>query len=290
MKKSRVYRLLFIVVVAFSIACSDKRKVDVLPAAKLEAVLYDYHLAQVIVGDLPSNQRYKKELYFKYIYDKHGVTKAEIDSSLVYYARYPEGLAEVYANLSERVEDDIKHLADEDTPLNVRSSFPVAGDSADLWYDVRFVELSSSPLKGNRYTFTIPTDTNFKSLDRIVWGGEALFGNAEVDSLRRYLHLNLKVTYLNDSIVCADTLLYTSGSFSLTVCDSSIVKSINGTAYLKSPEGSDRLLVLSPTLIRYRNKGTALAVSDSAMVEQQVKAMENNKRFKIADFQQLTPQ
>ena len=104
MKRSSIDRVLLIIVVVLSIACTDKRKVDVLSTTKLEAVLRDYHLAQVIIGDLPSNQRYKKDLYFKYVYDKHGVTKAEIDSSLVYYARHPEGLAEVYANLSKRVE------------------------------------------------------------------------------------------------------------------------------------------------------------------------------------------
>lgn len=289
MKRSSIDWVLLIIVVVLSIACTDKRKVDVLSTTKLEAVLRDYHLAQVIIGDLPSNQRYKKDLYFKYVYDKHGVTKAEIDSSLVYYARHPEGLAEVYANLSKRVEDDIKRLADEDTPLNVRSSFPVIGDSANLWYDVNCVELSSSPLKGNRYAFTVPTDTNFKRLDTIVWGGEVLFISAKVDSLHRYLHLNLKVTYLNDSIVSADTLLYTSGRFSLVVCDSAVVKSIDGTAYLKSTEASDRLLVLSPTLMRYRNKGATLVVSDSAMIEKQMKVVENNKRLKIADFQQITP-
>ena len=273
MKRSSIDWVLLIIVVALSIACTDKRKVDVLSTTKLEAVLRDYHLAQVIIGDLPSNQRYKKDLYFNY----------------VYYARHPEGLAEVYANLSKRVEDDIKRLADEDTPLNVRSSFPVIGDSANLWYDVNCVELSSSPLKGNRYAFTVPTDTNFKRLDTIVWGGEVLFISAEVDSLHRYLHLNLKVTYLNDSIVSADTLLYTSGRFSLVVCDSAVVKSIDGTAYLKSTEASDRLLVLSPTLMRYRNKGATLVVSDSAMIEKQMKVVENNRRLKIADFQQITP-
>ena len=289
MKSNHIYSLLLIVAMALSVACSDKRGVDVLSTTKLEAVLYDYHLAQVIVGDLPSNQRYKKELYFDYVYDKHGVTKSEIDSSLVYYARHPEGLAGVYANLSKRIEDDIKRLSDEDVPLVVRTPFSVVGDSANLWYDISFVELSSSSLKGNRYSFSVPTDTNFKSLDRIVWGGEVLFLDTKVDSLHRYLHLDLKVTYLNDSIVCADTLLYTSGVFSLNVCDSAVVRSINGTAYLKSSDASDRLLILSPALMRYRHSAAELMPSDSAVVEKQVKIMVNNKKFKVADLQQLTP-
>lgn len=269
---------ILILVVGFALfvlaSCVGKRGGTVLPTGKLEAVLYDYHLAQVIVSDLPSNQRYKKELYFDYVYDKHDVTKAEVDSSLAYYARYPEGLSDIYARLSERIDADLRRLADEGKPLKVRESKPVVGDSADLWYDVCFVEMNSSPLMGNRYTFAIPTDTNFKPLDRLVWGGEIRFLDGAVDSLYKYVHLNLKVTYMNDSIVSADTLLYASGHFSVEVCDSAVVKSVNGTAYLKSRQSFDRLLLLSPSLMRYRHRsanpmaGSTSVVVDSIGIEE----------------------
>ena len=266
--KKNIDRLFLIVGLTLLMLCSceSKRGNEALPTAKLEAVLYDYHLTQVIVNDLPSRQRYKKVLYFDYVYDKHGVTKAEVDSSLVYYARYPEGLADIYTRLSERIEADLKRLADEDTPLKVREAKPVVGDSADLWYDVRFVEMNASPLMGNRYSLTIPTDTNFKAFDRLVWGGEVRFLDDAVDSLHKYLFLDLKVTYMNDSVVTADTLLYASGQFSVEVCDSAIVKSIDGMAYLKSSNPRERLLILSPSLMRYRHQEGAL-VDDSDSIK-----------------------
>jgi hypothetical protein len=127
------------------VACGEKKNFEVLPSDKLEAVLYDYHLAQVMVKDLPANERYKKDLYFAYVYDKHGVTKENVDSTLAYYSRYPEGLADIYANLATRLEADIKRLAEENKPLKVRESVAVVGDSVDLWYDVRFVEMNASP-------------------------------------------------------------------------------------------------------------------------------------------------
>ena len=235
-------------------ACSGKRNDEVLPSAKLEAVLYDYHIAQAIVNDLPASQRFKKDLYFDYVYSKHGVTKAEVDSSLVYYARHPKGLSEIYENLSVRVKADLQRLDNEDKPLPVRQPQPIVGDSANLWYDVNFVEMNASPLDGNIYMFSVPTDTNFKTLDRVVWEGRALFLDESVDSLHKYLHLNLRVTYMNDSIVSADTLLYSSGEFSIEVSDSAILRSIDGTAYLKSREADERLLILSPSLMRYRNQ------------------------------------
>lgn len=254
MRRNLANNLLLVVVVSMCLltACTGKRKVSAIPPAKLEAVLYDYHLAQVIVGDLPSNQRYTKDLYFDYIYAKHGVTKAEIDSSLAYYSRYPEGLSEIYISLSDRIKAEIERLGVEDQPIRLREAISVVGDSVDLWYDLPVVQMTSSPLGDNRYAFTIPTDSNFHVGDRLAWSGKALFLQGGVDSLYRYLHLNLKVTYMNDSIVSADTLLYTSGTFSLAVSDSALVKSINGTAYLKSRDADERLLIVSPSLVRCR--------------------------------------
>ena len=279
MKRSNINILLLIVAMVLSVACSDKRRSNVLPSAKLEAVLYDYHLAQVIVNDLPSSQRYKKDLYFNYVYDKHGVTAAEVDSSLVYYARYPEGLSEIYANLSKRIENDLQRMENEDKPFKVREAIPVVGDSADLWYDTRLVQLSSSPLANSRYTFTIPIDTNFKAGDKLVWSGKAMFLQSRVDSLYRYLYLNLKVKYMNDSIASADTLLYTSGSFSIVVSDSSVVKTIYGTAYLKSSDAAERLLIVAPSLVRTRSSNDSLVV-DSSVVKQQLDAMNKNNSLK----------
>lgn len=289
MIRSRANKLLLVPCLALCLlaSCADKQRGDVLSPAKLETVLYDYHLAQVVVSDLPSNQRYKKDLYFDYIYDKHGVTKAEIDSSLVYYARHPKELSEVYVRLYERVSADIKRLADEEKPLKQREATAVVGDSADLWYDFPVVQMTSSPLASNRYAFTIPTDTNFRRADRLVWSGKALFLQGGVDSLRRYLHLDLKVKYMNDSIASADTLLYTSGDFTLVVTDTAVVKSIHGSAYLKSSDADERLLIFTPSLMRYRDRADSL-VTDTASLARQMDAMRHPKS--LMSSSKLTPQ
>ena len=281
MKRILVNSLLLTVVIALLAACSVKSKPEVLPSATLEAVLYDYHLAQVIVNDLPSNQRYKKDLYFSYVYDKHGVTEAQVDSSLVYYARYPEGLSEIYANLSKRIDADLQRMESESTPLKARGAVAVVGDSVDLWYDARIIQLTSSPLDNSRYTFIIPTDTNFKAGDRLAWSGKALFLQGGVDSLQRYLHLDLRVKYMNDSIVSADTLLFASGDFTVEVSDTAMVKSITGTAYLKSRDAGDRLLMVAPELMRY-HVGTDSLVVDSALIREQLASMKQHQMPKLS--------
>ena len=256
MRRARVNKSFLLFVSALLLlfaACSERKPSDVLEPSKLEAVLYDYHLVQSIINDMPSSERYKKDLFFDYVYDKHKVTKAEFDSSLVYYARYPKELSEVYTNLSERIARDIQRIEDSEMPEVKREPISVAGDSVDLWYDTRVIPLTSSPL-GNRYSFTIPVDSNFKSGDHIEWGGEAILLNTVSDSLRNYLYLNLKVAYANDSVLVADTLMYASGSYRLSVADTTDVKSIKGTVYLKGNDASHHALMVHPHLLREHKK------------------------------------
>ena len=247
-------RLLVLPAVLLLLAsCGEKKYADVLPPEKLEDVLYDYHLAQVMISDLPSSERYKKDLYFDYVYDKYGVTKAQLDSSLVYYARYPKTLSQVYVKLSLRLERDLQSLENADRQSTVRKAFAVVGDSADLWYDARLKLLNSSPLI-NRFAFIVPNDTNFKANDRFEWSGQAVFLHDKTDSLERYLQLALTAEFANGSLVSVDTVLYESGPFILHLLDTTGLQLSNlyGNVFYKDNEISSINLLHDIRLMRYR--------------------------------------
>ena len=72
---------------------------------------------------------------------------------------------------------------------------------------------------------------------------------------------------MNDSVATADTLLYASGMFSIGVCDSAVVKSIDGSAYLKSDNSKERLLLIAPSLLRYRNHPDSAVVVDPIIIK-----------------------
>ena len=239
--------------VALLAACTVKRPSDVLSPEKLEDVLFDYHLTQSIIGGMSASERYKKDLYFDYVYAKHGVTAAQVDSSLVYYARYPKELSEVYVKLTERVEASIRRIEQEDLLHILRTPQAVVGDSADLWYDSRLVQMSPSSIT-NHFTTEVPYDTNFKSNDRLEWSGKVLFIKPDIDSLQRYLHLTLTVKYANDSLTSVDTTLYATGTFRLAIADTAGYKlrSVRGDAYYKGINEGDDLLLYAPSLMRYR--------------------------------------
>ena len=284
-------RLLVLPAVLLLLAsCGEKKYADVLPPEKLEDVLYDYHLAQVMISDLPSSERYKKDLYFDYVYDKYGVTKAQLDSSLVYYARYPKTLSQVYVKLSLRLERDLQSLENADRQSTVRKAFAVVGDSADLWYDARLKLLNSSPLI-NRFAFIVPNDTNFKANDRFEWSGQAVFLHDKTDSLERYLQLALTAEFANGSLVSVDTVLYESGPFILHLLDTTGLQLSNlyGNVFYKDNEILSINLLHDIRLMRYRyvEPTDTLCVDsischvDSVDVENEKKLLSTQDKLKL---------
>jgi len=155
-------------------SCRVERPKEVLPPSKMEDVLYDYHLAQVMGGDLTGENLYKRGLYIDYVYKKHHITAAQLDSSLVWYARNPKELAAIYEHMEARTEREIEYIKQRQSQVSTRGAQPVAGDTADLWYDSRHFILTPTPLN-NYHSVTIPFDGNFKKCDTIRWSFDVLF-------------------------------------------------------------------------------------------------------------------
>ncbi|MBO4443395.1 MAG: DUF4296 domain-containing protein [Bacteroidaceae bacterium] len=166
--------LLAAVFVLLLASCKVERPSDVLSPKKMETVLYDYHLAQVMCNDLNGQDRYKRELYMNYVYEKHHVTRAQVDSSLVWYARYPKDLSAIYEHLDKRVDAEIARLNEKRAEAKRYEPKPVEGDTADVWYERHLVLLSTSVLN-NILTFTIPADSNFHARDNFEWTFNVIF-------------------------------------------------------------------------------------------------------------------
>ena len=60
-----------VVLLVFSLtACKVKRPETVLPDAKMENVLYDYHIAKAMGEEVPYNESYKRVLYIESVFKK----------------------------------------------------------------------------------------------------------------------------------------------------------------------------------------------------------------------------
>ena len=132
------------------VGCKVERPKEVLPPSKMEDVLYDYHLAQVMGGEMTGENMYKRGLYIDYVFNKHHITRAQLDSSLVWYARNPKELSAIYERLTARNEREMEYIKQRQSMVSVRGAQPIEGDSADLWYESRHFILTPTPLDNYR--------------------------------------------------------------------------------------------------------------------------------------------
>ena len=218
----------------------------------LEDVLYDYHLAQVMASDLNGDEVYKRALYMEYVYDKHHITRAQLDSSLVWYARNPNELSRIYERLQARADREMECIKARQALSELRGPQPVEGDSADLWYDNRLLVLTAAPLD-NRRIFTVPSDSNFHLCDTIEWLFDALF--IPSDTVPRYAVASLLLRYNNDSLLARDVVMRADTAVRIVLqnTDSVKMKEVKASVYFSSPHADDHVLISHNRLMRYHH-------------------------------------
>ena len=176
---SSSFLILHLSLLLFLVGCKVERPKEVLPPSKMEDVLYDYHLAQVMGGELGGENMYKRGLYVDYVFKKHHVTRAQLDSSLVWYTRHPKELSDIYERLETRTEHEIEYIRQRQAQVSTRTAQPVEGDSADLWYESHHFILTPSPIENYR-AVTVPFDANFHKCDTIRWMFDVIFVGQQV--------------------------------------------------------------------------------------------------------------
>ena len=236
--------------------CRLKRPDGILSPRKMEAVLYDYHLAQAVVMELPRDERYTRDAYLDWCFSKNGITREEFDNSLVWYTRYPKELADIYQRLGNRLDKEYEKASKALQLMEKGSTFQISsGDSVDLWYLNRTNILNTSVYM-KRLTFSFLPDTTFHTCDTLVWNIAHTFVSP-FDSIPQSAYLELSV-YYNDSVSATDTLLLCSGRTTLSLATDSVMPMtrVSGSVnYLDPSDNRSSMLVLSDlSLLRYHRK------------------------------------
>ena len=272
---------LFLILLLILVGCKVERPKDVLPPSKMEEVLYDYHLAQVMGSEMTGENTYKRGLYVDYVFAKHHITREQLDSSLVWYARNPKDLSTIYERLGGRIEREMEDIKQRQAMVLSRHAQPVEGDSADLWYESRHFILTPSPIDNYR-SVSIPFDGNFHKCDTIRWTFETMFIGQKPHGLvhpKRLAVASLIVRYANDSILARDMVLTEDAAVNITLqnTDSINVKNITAGVYFQGDTITDHLVVFHNHLMRYHT----IAPKDTARVAETPKKSDAKKRGSI---------
>ncbi len=247
------FSIVFFLLSFFLGSCKKDIPKGVIQPARMETLLYDYHLAKAIADELPYEERYKQPLYTDYVLKKHNTTQAEFDSSMVWYARHTQELTKIYEAVNKRYKAEqalVNHL------IALRDNKPEMtqpGDSIDIWYDTRLALLTNSILT-NKLKFDIPADTNFKRHDELVWRMRYTFLPYS-KNLNDTAFVAMYIKYANDSSVQVTKKILTSGVDSIILQSDSAyeMKNIRGFVYYPGKDSTRSLLIDRITLIRYRH-------------------------------------
>lgn len=250
-------RLLAIAATSFFIfGCGKKIPSDVIQPDEMKELLYDYHLASAMGASLPYSESYKKDAYLQYVFQKHHVTEADFDSSMVWYTRNSDELVTIYQDLQKRFEGDEQQMkalvARRDNQLEVSMS----GDTVDIWQDRTFYWLTSSPLT-NKVTFDLKADTSFKQRDAFELVADFHFLSKGAQHTHGKAVMGIVCSFTNDSVQGVTHQVLTSGIQRLYLRPDSAydIRNVSGFIYYRSvKDQSSDLLIDNIRFTRYHTK------------------------------------
>ena len=90
--------------------CKPSRPAGIIGPGEMEDILVDYHLAQGMAESTSDSRESTNFRFIQAVFRKHGVTEAEFDSSMVYYSSDAKQLADIYNNVTARVDAEAQRL------------------------------------------------------------------------------------------------------------------------------------------------------------------------------------
>lgn len=260
-------KIVSVLLLLLLVSCKVEMPKGILPPEKMEAVLYDYHLAQSMSSTLASAD-YKEKLMYIYVYEKHGIDKELFDSSLVWYNRYPKYIKDIYANLETRFQREVDILGGarlqqyEGVDLDAAN---LAVNVAELWTGHPVKLLSSTPLN-NRvvFSFDTPKDSAFVVGDSLVFSFNATFFSENDAAVTQQAYAAVTLEYDDETYHITGMSIKESGLFVLPVSRNfkSRLNSMSGYVYYFDNDTSytSRMLLNDLSLKRLHPSKSAKSV------------------------------
>lgn len=184
-----------------SFSCSDSSKKKIIPRNKMEKILYDYHLTQGIISSLPIEERkVKTDKYLEAVLEENGVTRADFDSSMVWYNRNTEELKKIYDNLQDKYKDLNEEMRLKTGSNEMTNVFSEGSDTTNIWNGAKLIILRNRDIL-NKSTFSFNADTSYYKNDLFILSVNCSFLKEFPDERNLTLYAGLSVEYSNGKIV-----------------------------------------------------------------------------------------
>lgn len=217
---------IIVVIICTMLSCMDSRSEYVLDSKDMEDLLYDIHKSHFIqeYNDVERRNGAMQYALMQNVLKQHGVTRAEYDSSIVYYTRNADELSKIYESLTERLSYEASVMG---------AGVTEVADTSDVWSADRHILLASDELRST-YQWTLDTDTLLQPGEKVTLKYLSVFLNKEAQRrATSVLIMRLK----NDSVIVRHHVASQSGdhSVSLTDVNAEGIKSLTGMFVLHHP-------------------------------------------------------
>ena len=232
MKPPTIIRFVILFCVLALAGCKPGVPREIIQPGDMEDILYDYHVADgipYISGDY-KDISYWRQVYRDAVLRKHGVTEAELDSSLIYYYRHTELLHDIYQRLSKRLNNDAIALGATASELSQYEGLSSLGDTTTVWKDAQSLALIPvAPY--NTFTFEITADSSYHEGDKMImsFDNQYIFQEGMRDGM-----VMMAVTFKNDSTASQVLRVVTDNHYTMQIADDDRIgiKQIRGFFYL----------------------------------------------------------
>jgi len=136
----------------------------------MEDILVDYHLVRALAHntEIPYDSiAYFQALCLQSVFQKHGITQEEFDSSMVYYYTRADRFEDVYKRVAARLEERALILGATEGEIGKYASLNAVGDTANIWADrTRMAMMPAPPF--NRWDFKFDVDSTYQRGDSFL--------------------------------------------------------------------------------------------------------------------------
>lgn len=243
LSKGRGMAMAAVAILAMS-ACS--RVPDgVIDQERMAALMADVRVADAVVSVNTSDYRnpVDKLALKQAVLDRHGVTQAQFDSSLMWYGHNIGLYQDVTERSIELLEERMARLGSEATA----AAMSIAGDSVDIWQTARLYTFTSkSPTR--TLTFNLKPDRNWESGDVYTWRARLVVPPANA-------RWGVTAEYDDGAVEIVSNNMSTStpGKREITIFTDSTRRAVSVSGWMElTPGGDGPVVVDSVELVRRR--------------------------------------
>ncbi|HBK28406.1 MAG TPA: DUF4296 domain-containing protein [Parabacteroides sp.] len=233
----------------------------VLSQKEMKDVLTDMEIAEALIN--ADDATYKDDAHklalYEAVFKKHHITRAEYDSSVMWYAHNLDRYMQVYNMAAQDVEGRIAALG------NVEKTFTSSSvqDSTDIWPRRPFLTLSSKMKPFNGMLFSVAPKEPFPSgssflLKMKVWG--------VMPSMKLKPELRICINQ-GDTVLTLDEEITRDGYHTITVQSVPAKRVMRVDGYIRMDNGSRdyyKIYVDSISLTRFNYRSLSVQSSENA--------------------------